>query len=108
MMLKTLTTALVLSAPTIALADLAIADLQPETQVTISGIVDRIADEDTFMLRDTSGQIEVYLGPNLVPVPVGASVTVTGIVDDGPYPEIYASSLETGDGQIFTFPHSYD
>lgn len=105
---KALIAAMTLSLPSIAVADVTIATLQPETQVTVSGVVDRIADEDTFILRDDTGEVEVYLGPNLVPVPVGAEVTVNGIVDDGPVAEIYASSLETSDGQMITFDLSYD
>ena len=108
MIYKASLAALLMAAPAFAFADQAIAGLKPETQVTISGTVERIADEDTFILSDESGQIEVYLGPNLVPVPAGTAVTVTGIVDDGPIPEIYASSLQTADGQIFTFDRSYD
>ncbi len=100
--------ALLLALPTVGFADQTIADLKPDTEVSISGTVDRISDEDTFILSDDSGQIEVYLGPNQVPVPAGTTVTVTGVVDDSPTPEIYASSLQTSDGQIFTFDRSYD
>ncbi len=105
---KAIVTALLLASPSFALAELTIADLQPDTQVTITGVVDRIADEDTFILRDPSGEIEVYLGPNLVPVSVGADVTVTGLVDDGPVPEIYARTVTTSDGEVFTFSYNYD
>ena len=73
-------------------------------------IVDRIMDEDTFMLRDDAGEVEIYLGPNPVPVAVGTTVTVSGIVDDdeGTIPEIYAQSLVTETGETITFDHSYD
>jgi uncharacterized protein YdeI (BOF family) len=106
-MKKAILTSLFFALPGMAFASLTIADLQPETQVTISGVVDRITDEDTFVLRDDSGEVEIYLGPNLVPVAVGSSVTVSGIVDDGLYLEIYAQSLETSEGEVFTFRHGY-
>ncbi|EBA11667.1 hypothetical protein [Roseobacter sp. CCS2] len=105
---KVLIASIALFMPTLAAADQTIAALQPDTQVTVSGTVDRIADEDTFILRDDTGKIAVYLGPNLVPVSVDSSVTVNGIVDDGPTPEIYASSLETSTGEVITFDHSYN
>ena len=99
---------LFLALPTLAVAETTITELQPNTQVTISGTVDRITDEDTFVLRDASGEIEIYLGPNLVPVAVGSTVTVSGLVDDGPLPEIYARSLVTAEGETITFEYNYD
>jgi uncharacterized protein YdeI (BOF family) len=99
---------LFLALPTLAVAETTITALQPNTQVTISGTVDRITDEDTFVLRDASGEIEIYLGPNLVPVAVGNTVTVSGLVDDGPLPEIYARSLVTAEGETITFEYNYD
>jgi len=105
---RTIITGLFLSLAGVVSASPSIIELQPETQVTVSGIVDRITDEDTFVLRDDSGEIEIYLGPNLVPVSIGSAVTVSGIVDDGAYPEIYAQSVTDSDGNMFTFDHGYD
>ena len=107
-MKKAILTSLFLAIPGMALADLTIADLQPDTQVTISGIVDRLADEDTFILRDDSGEIEVYLGPNPVPVAVASHVTVSGVVDGDATAEIYATSLTTDSGEDFHFSHAYN
>jgi uncharacterized protein YdeI (BOF family) len=107
-MKKAVLTSLFFAFPGMALASLTIAELQPNTQVTISGIVDRIADEDTFILRDDSGEVEVYLGPNLVPVALGSRVTVNGIVDDDGTAEIYATSLVTDGGEVISFSHAYD
>lgn len=108
MNIKTLITALLITAPTFALANPTIADLKPETRVIVSGVVDRITDEDTFILRDETGEIKVYIGPNLVPFDTGSSVTVHGIVDDDLVPEIYANRLETTDGQVIDLDLSYE
>ncbi len=59
MIRKTLIACLLAALPSFALANPAIVDLQPETQVTITGTVDRITDEDTFVLKDDTGEIEV-------------------------------------------------
>lgn len=99
---------LIVAAPGTVSASDTIASLTAEDRVTISGVVDRVTDEDTFVLRDTTGSIPVYLGPNRVPVEVGMTVTVHGIVDDDVPREIYAESLIKPDGQTITFDHSYD
>ena len=51
--------------------------------VTIAGIVEQITDEDEFLLRDETGVVEFYVGPNRVPALEGDVVTVIGTVDDG-------------------------
>lgn len=99
---------LILAAPTSVVAGQSIADLTPYTPVTVSGIVDRVTDEDTFILRDHTGRIPVYLGPNRVPVVAGTAVTVSGFLDDDWPREIYADGLTTGDGQSFTFERRSD
>lgn len=87
----------------------AIGSLERGQSVTISGTVDRITDEDEFRLRDASGTVRVYVGPNMVPVKTGEAVTVRGFVDDDPGPmEVYARSLTRADGTQVTFSHSYD
>ncbi len=83
----------------------AIAEITRGTQVTITGTVERIADEDEFHLADRSGSIEVYLGPSRVPVVVGETVTVTGYVDDDPGPlDLCASSITRADGTVVPIP----
>ncbi len=85
-----------------------IAEAQRGTMVTVQGTVARILDEDTFRLTDLSGDIRVYVGPNVVPADVGEAVTVHGFVDDDLGPrEIYARSLTRADGEVVTFDHSY-
>lgn len=76
------------------------------TMVTVQGQVARILDEDTFRLSDSSGDIRVYVGPNVVPAEVGETVTVHGFVDDDPGArEIYARSMTRADGTLVTFDY---
>lgn len=87
-----------------------IADAKRGTAVILAGTVERITDEDEFRLRDASGSIRVYVGPNWVPAAVGESVTVNGLVDDdllGPR-ELYARSLTRADGTVITFDRRYE
>jgi uncharacterized protein YdeI (BOF family) len=81
-----------------------IREVERGASVTLRGTVDRIADEDTFILRDDSGRIPVYIGwQNALPVKKGEVITVLGRADDdaipGILPEIYARVLirETGE-----------
>lgn len=77
--------------------------------VTVAGTVDRITDEDEFRLRDSTGTVRVYVGPNWVPASVGEEVSISGFVDTdlGPL-EIYARSLTRADGEVIEFRHRYD
>jgi uncharacterized protein YdeI (BOF family) len=75
--------------------------------VTIAGVVDRITDEDEFVLRDATGTVRVYVGPNFVPAPEGESVTVSGRVDDGLRLEIYATAILRADGTLVELSHRY-
>ncbi len=78
------------------------------TMVTVQGKVARILDEDTFRLSDSSGEIRVYVGPNVVPAKVGEKITVHGVVDDDPGPrEIYARTMMRADGTLVTFDYRY-
>lgn len=72
-------------------------------QVTLRGEVERIRDEDEFILRDSTGTIEIYIGwQNKMPVRVGDKVTVLGVADDdalpGTRPDIYARAIVLPDG----------
>ena len=100
--------AIAIAAPTSLFAGQTIAELSDENRVTVSGVVERIADEDTFILKDHTGEIPVYLGPNVVPVAVGTAVTVHGIFDDDSPQEIYADRLDTENGDTFSFDHAYE
>jgi uncharacterized protein YdeI (BOF family) len=91
-----------------ALADVTpVADLRRDAPATVAGTVDRITDEDEFVLADATGQVRVHVGPTVVPVRPGDSVTVTGMVDDGLRLEIYAREIVGADGTVFTFDHRY-
>lgn len=75
----------------------------------IAGVVERITDDDEFRIRDDSGAILVYLGPNRVPVATGERVMVEGFVDDDPGPkELYARSVIRADGTTVSLTQGYD
>ena len=87
----------------------AISDVQRGTMVTVAGTVDRLLDEDEFRLRDDTGTLRVYVGPNWVPADVGEAVTVFGYMDDALVrPELYAREITRADGTIVTLSHRYD
>jgi hypothetical protein len=72
---------------------------------TVQGAVVRITDEDTFKLKDDTGDVSVYIGwRNRVAVEPGEMVTVEGIVDDDlvsyVWPELYASRIIREDGSV--------
>lgn len=96
---------LIVASPVAAVSDETIATLPSGERVTISGVVDRVSNDDTFILRDETGSIPVYLGPNRVPVEVGMAVTVHGIVDDDVPREIYANRPTDTAGTRFDFEH---
>ncbi len=81
----------------------AIASLARGQAATITGRVVHILDTDEFRLEDNSGSVRVYIGwQNHMPVTVGATVRVMGVLDDDPWPlrpEFYASAVTLEDGQ---------
>ena len=86
---------------------IAIADIARNMDVTLAGTVDRITDEDEFVLRDASGTVRVYVGPNRVPAAPGEAVTVIGHVDDDRPIEVYATRIVLADGTQVELPHRY-
>jgi uncharacterized protein YdeI (BOF family) len=87
-----------------------ISDVKRGQNVILHGTVDRIRDEDEFMLKDDTGRIKFYLGKlGRMPVKVGDVVTVHGKADDdvlpGLRPEIYASRLLLADGTSIDVEH---
>ena len=101
-------TGLLLAGPAVA-NTVAIGDLQYGSTATISGVVDRITDEDEFRLRDDSGSVLVYIGPGIVPFDTGEAITVSGIVDrDLGRLEVYAREATRADGTKVTFDHRYE
>ena len=85
-----------------------IAEVRRGTMVAVAGTVDRILDTDEFRLRDASGAIRIYVGPNWVPVDVGERVTVRGFVDNDLRKEVYAREIVRADGSIHRFNLRYD
>lgn len=79
--------------------------LERGMHATVKGAVVRITDEDTFRLRDDTGDLSVYIGwRNRVAVAPGEIVTVEGVVDDDllsvVWPEFYASRILREDGSV--------
>jgi len=89
----------------------AVADLSRGQSATVRGRISRILDTDEFRLEDETGSIRVYIGwRNRLPARVGDTVTVSGVVDDDPWPmrlELYADTItpERGDAIIL---HGHD
>jgi uncharacterized protein YdeI (BOF family) len=100
--------AMPLAAPAAASEATRIAELARNTNVTVVGTVERLTDEDEFILRDASGSVRVYVGPNFVPANPGDAITVRGFVDDGLRLEIYAREIVRPDGSTVTLDHRYD
>jgi uncharacterized protein YdeI (BOF family) len=94
---------------TVALANpiTAIGDLKRGSTATIQGTVEKISDEDEFRIADDSGNIQVYIGPNFVPVDVGERITVRGFVDDDLLKEFYARELVRASGEVVQFDRRY-
>ena len=86
-----------------------ISELQRGTTITVRGEVERVTDEDEFLLKDSTGSVRVYVGPNRVPAKAGERITVSGLVDDDASKpiEIYAKTLTRAAGSIVTFDHNY-
>jgi uncharacterized protein YdeI (BOF family) len=103
-----LVAAMPLAAPAAAGEATRIADLVRNTNVTVVGTVERLTDEDEFILRDASGSVRVYVGPNFVPANPGDAVTVRGFVDDDFRLEIYAREIVRPDGSTVTLEHRYE
>ena len=81
----------------------AIGDLLRGQPATVTGEVLRLTDEDTFVLRDATGSVAVYLGPDRVRVTPGEVLTIEGAMDDDPGPpELYARRLLRADGTVQT------
>lgn len=108
MKLSLLATFLLAATPAAASETTRIADLVRNTNVTVVGSVDRLTDEDEFILADASGSVRVYVGPNIVPVNPGDTVTVRGFVDDDFRLEIYAREIVRPDGSTVTLDHRYE
>lgn len=81
----------------------AVSEVRRGQRVMLRGEVQRIRDEDEFILSDGTGRIKVYTGwKNEMHVREGETVTVEGRADDDVLPlmrpEIYASALVLANG----------
>lgn len=70
--------------------------------VTVQGTVDRITDEDEFIIRDDTGSITVWTGNAFFTTEQGEVVQVTGFVDDDLFIEIYATEIVKDSGEVIT------
>lgn len=76
--------AALISNSALAAGTIAIKDLPKGGNVTLSGTVDKIDNEREFVLRDSTGTIDVDIASNQsVVLEKGAQVTVNGVVDKG-------------------------
>lgn len=99
---------LALALPGAALAKVtAVEDLRPGVTVMVEGTVERITDEDEFLLADATGRVLVYIGPNAMPVRDGERVRVAGRVDDDGPLEIYAGEITLESGQTVGLSYRY-
>ncbi|MHA7887629.1 NirD/YgiW/YdeI family stress tolerance protein [Roseicyclus sp.] len=100
--------ALALALPGAALAKVtAVEDLRRGMAVTVEGTVERITDEDEFLLADASGRVLVYIGSNAMPVRDGEKIRVAGRVDDDGPLEIYATEITLETGQTVVLSYRY-
>ena len=108
-MMRALLLGLAITLPaTAALAEtMAIGELRRGMMAVVEGNVERITDEDEFILADATGDIRVYIGPNAMPVRPGDLVRVEGFIDDDLRMEIYADTITLSDGQVVTLPRRY-
>jgi uncharacterized protein YdeI (BOF family) len=97
---------LALVLPGLALADTtSLRDLRQGMPAVIDGVVERITDDDEFLLADETGSILVYIGPNPMPVRAGDRVRVAGTVDDDGPLELYATEVTLPDGRVVPLPN---
>lgn len=101
---------IVLMAAAPALADVtAIEDVRRNQPVTVAGVVDRFHDEDEIRLRDETGTLRVYLGPQPVALDLGQSIRVSGFMDgDLIGSELYAREIVLEDGTVVTVEGRYE
>ncbi|MFN3226387.1 MAG: NirD/YgiW/YdeI family stress tolerance protein [Hyphomicrobiales bacterium] len=98
----------VLATPVLAYELTTVDQLQPYEQAVLNGTVERVTDDDTFVFRDSTGTIRVYIGPHRMPVSAGDAVTVRGRLDDDLPREVYAEQLVLSDGQVVQVGGPYE
>ncbi|MEM7645083.1 MAG: hypothetical protein AAF366_21605 [Pseudomonadota bacterium] len=93
-----------------AMADIIpIEDVQRGQPVTVAGVVDRFHDEDEIRLRDDTGTLRVYLGPQPLALDLGDRIQVSGFMDDDlALDELYAREIVTADGAVIAIDRRYE
>lgn len=82
-----------------------IVGLVRNTRVTIEGTVTRASEEDEFIIRDSTGSVQVYTGRTFFTVNVGDVVSVSGLVDESALLEVYADEITFEDGTVVKVRH---
>lgn len=77
-----------------------IGSLVRNTFVSVEGTVQRVTDEDEFIVADQTGSITVWTGTTFGAVTPGERVVVRGFVDDDLLIEIYAQEIVKEDGTV--------
>lgn len=95
-------------APVVAQDAVSIADATAGSLVLLTGRVERISDDDEFILADATASIPVYIGSHPMAVVPGETLTVVGRVDDDPPRELYAKELRLADGRILPVGDTYE
>jgi uncharacterized protein YdeI (BOF family) len=98
----------VLATPGLAYELTTVDQLQPYEPAALNGTVERVTDDDTFVFRDATGTIRVYIGPRPMPVGAGDAVTARGRLDDDLPREVYAEQLVLSDGQVVQVGGPYE
>lgn len=99
-----------LMSATPALAEItAIEDVRRNEPVTIAGTIERFHDEDEIRVRDETGSIRVYLGPQPIALELGQRIQISGFMDgDLILNELYAREIVTEDGTVITVERGYE
>ncbi|WP_241462561.1 hypothetical protein [Tateyamaria sp. ANG-S1] len=100
---------LLLSAAPVLAEITAIADVQRNQPVTVAGTIERFHDEDEIRLRDETGSLRVYIGPQPVALSLGQSIQVSGFMDGNLIRnELYAREIVLEDGTVITVERRYE
>ncbi|GGX72214.1 hypothetical protein GCM10007385_46310 [Tateyamaria omphalii] len=86
-----------------------ISSVQRGQTATVEGVVDRFFDSDEIRLRDESGAVRVYLGPQMIDLKSGERIRVSGILDnDLLLNEFYAREITRENGESISIRHQYE
>ncbi len=86
-----------------------IASMQRGQTATVEGFVDKFFDSDEIRLRDESGTVRVYLGPQMIDLKSGERIRVSGVLDNDLFlNEFYAREITRENGENITIRHEYE